>query len=215
MLIAPLQAQNTNKKEIILQLTIKDHENRPLTGMLRVDISVTGAGSRQLPPIYLLDGYIDLPVELNIQEQGSGTIKVYYYPAEEPLSGFHSTPIREGDRFKFTSERLEYYLPENNQLHFKLSLDYKEKEVISTTKNGAVQEISRSQQLSSTTKALAEVGADLWIFSAKTGVEMETGESETNTLTDSKMTESEKGVKYVIRYPTGSLSMKQMNAPHN
>ncbi|WP_117885178.1 hypothetical protein [Aureibaculum luteum] len=209
--ISQIQAQKT----INFRLIINDHEGKPLTGMFRIETSVEvdGYDDTSYKDISVYNGKAFFPVEMEINEEDSGTILVAYYPAEEPYNRILSTPILDDDKYRLESEIIEFTLPDRNELFFELSFGYNEQEIISSTKVGAEREASRSEETTEMMKTYAEAGLDIWVFSAKGGGEMEDSETETNTVRDREMTEDEVSKKYIVKIPTGGLIIEQTNKP--
>jgi len=208
MSTAQIQAQET----ITLDFTLNDHNEKSLTGLLKVKIDVVGDDKDwlDLENIYIYHGTVDQSVDLDIEEGGLAKIMVTYYPNEDPTDEMESrtsTLINEDSEYAFKTSMVRIKLPETKILSFDLSLAYKVKEIISSTKAGAEREASKSKELSETAKLYAEVGGS-WFITAKAGGESEESESETNTTVDREMTEEEEVQKFQVKIPTGGLKIK-------
>tara|TARA_R110002073_G_C9396067_1_gene574194 strand:+ start:262 stop:927 length:666 start_codon:yes stop_codon:yes gene_type:complete len=204
--VSQLQAQET----INFKLLINDHNDKPLTGMFRIETSVEvdGYDVKNYKDILVFNGAAFFPMELEIQEGETGNILVGFYPAEDPYNREMSTPILDDELFRLEGS-LDFVLGDNNELIFKIFFDYYPQEVISTNKLGAEREAARSSEWYKNIKKGLEVGVDIPFFNASGSLEADEGKSGTETLVDREMSENVLGKRWTVNIPNGGLKIVQ------
>lgn len=214
--ITQVQAQEA----IPVQFRLTDHNDDALTGMLRVRIMLFGDQIFRDPQdVYIYGGACNLPIDMNLKEGDRGTIKVTYIPSEIPLGKnpdgeemAMSTPLVNEKGIGLDSPPEEFILPAKMELSFDITFAFDDVEVISKNKTGAEREAAKSSEWSKNTKLELEVGMELGFFSASESLEIENGESESKTLIDREMSETEEGKRWTAKIPTGKLTIKQTNS---
>ena len=196
-------------KIITLGFTINDHRGNALSGEIAADLRVftsnqmTGTGQ-----ILCTQGAASAQIELDIEEGGTGSIIVFYYPSEDPLDTHMSTPILHDIEFK--TDSINFQLPEErNELIFTITPRTQTIEIVTNDKTGIVQTLSENTTLSTAAKSYAEVEGNFVFGSAKAGAEFTVGMDTTNGIVDTRMREGEVGKRYDVVYPVGNLILEQ------
>lgn len=201
------------KKEVVLGFTINDHKHNALDGELIADIRVFSSNQLvRTDKMLCTQGAASTKVELEIEEDGTGSIFVFYYPSEQPTNAHMSTPILYDVEFKTNS--IDFQLPVGrSDLVFKIVPRIQNIEIITNDKTGIVQTLSESTTLSSGEKAYAEAEGGFVFLKAKAGAEFTVGRDETKGFVDARMREGEVGRRYDVDYPAGNLLIEQTNKP--